>query len=189
MSEKDILMHYVCTLEEARKLVDSVDEFWLGNCGCRINRGDNCKRSRKDVCLQFYAETAAGSSFREVSRSAVEEILREAEDKYLVARPFRNMENPAETEGICFCCDDCCEYFLTPDEKCDKGILIEKTDFDVCNNCGDCVEVCYFDARKLENGELIVDEDNCYGCGLCVEICEEKCVEMIESSDKEMREN
>jgi heterodisulfide reductase subunit A-like polyferredoxin len=84
-----------------------------------------------------------------------------------------------ETDGICFCCDDCCDYFVKPGEKCDKGDLIESTDSDRCKNCGACVEVCYFRAREVEDGRLTVEAENCYGCGLCTDVCPEACIQMV----------
>lgn len=84
------------------------------------------------------------------------------------------------TDGICFCCDDCCEYFTNPGEiKCDKGKFIEQTDREKCNDCGICVTVCYFGTRKMDDGELMIDRDHCYGCGLCLEVCPEDCLEMV----------
>ena len=84
-----------------------------------------------------------------------------------------------KTVGICFCCDDCCDYFLYPDEKCDKGVYIEETNLDLCDDCGICVDVCYFKARKKDNGQLIIEQDNCYGCGLCIDACPEGGIGMV----------
>jgi Pyruvate/2-oxoacid:ferredoxin oxidoreductase delta subunit len=180
MSEETPPLHFVCTLDEARKIVDSKKKYWVSNCGCRESRG-KCDRSRIDVCLQFCESTAAdGSGIKEVTRDAVEEILKEAQDKHLVTRPFRDDATRTVTEGICFCCDDCCEYFLNPDDNpCDKGDLIESTDVDSCTHCGLCADVCFFGARKLADGELKVDRDRCYGCGLCVDDCPEDCITMV----------
>jgi NAD-dependent dihydropyrimidine dehydrogenase PreA subunit len=180
MSDQDIPLHYVCTRERARKIIDSHSGFWVSNCGCRESRGQ-CNRSRIDVCLQFQETTAAGDSgLREISRAEVEGILTEAEAKHLVTRPFRNQEDMTETDGICFCCDDCCGYFLDPGGyTCDKGDLIQRTDADRCANCGLCTEVCYFGARKLEGDKLTTKKEECYGCGLCTDVCPEGCIEMV----------
>lgn len=181
MNDKDLAFHYVCTRDEARKIVDSHNRFWVSNCGCREERGD-CARSRIDLCLMFSDDTvgSGGSNRKEISRAEVEEILKEAKNKFLVTRPFRNEENMPQTDGICFCCDDCCDYFLNPNENvCDKGKLIEITDSDKCISCGTCIDVCYFGARKLDD-KLIIDQDNCYGCGLCVDVCPEGCIEMVD---------
>lgn len=132
-----------------------------------------------DVCLLFREDfPPTGSGFREVVWADVEEIFQEAREKYLVTRPFRNEEDVTKTDGICFCCDDCCAYFLTPGARCDKGELIESTDLEQCTDCGICEEVCYFGARELNDGRLVVDQRACYGCGLCVEVCPEGCIEM-----------
>lgn len=180
MEEKDPAFHYVCTLDQARDLIGGRERFWVADCGCRMKR-EKCERSRSDVCLMFRAETPDfGPGKREISRADVKNIFREAEDRHLVPRPFRDEKNMTETDGICFCCDDCCEYFLEPDvHRCDKGEFVESTDSDACKNCGDCTEVCYFGARKLENAKLVLDEDACYGCGVCVGVCPEECIEMV----------
>jgi len=179
MSEEKFNMHYVSTREEAKDLVSKFKSFWVSNCGCRESRG-KCSRSRMDVCLMFRSDfPPTGSGFRELTRKDVDEILKEAKDKHLVSRPFRNEKNKAQTDGICFCCDDCCGYFLNPEEKCDKGKSIEKTDQEICNNCGDCAQVCYFKARQMNSEELRVDQDKCYGCGLCQDVCPLVCIEMV----------
>jgi Pyruvate/2-oxoacid:ferredoxin oxidoreductase delta subunit len=179
MNSLDLTMHYVCTWDEARALVDTHDQFWVSNCGCRERRG-GCARSRMDVCLMFNPEDqGSGSGKKEITRSQVDEILKEAEAKYLVTRPFRNDLNKAVTDGICFCCDDCCGYFLDPTDRCDRGKLIEITDLNRCTHCGLCVDVCYFLTRTMVEGKINVDRDYCFGCGLCVAICPEKCIDMI----------
>jgi ferredoxin len=183
MSGEELAFHYVCTLEQAHSIVGSNNRFWISNCGCR-EEGEGCKRSRIDVCLQFRDDIpgGGGSGLHEVTRADVEEVLREAREKHLVVRPFRNEEDRTRTDGICFCCDDCCWYFVREeeDEECDKGSLIETTDRERCRNCGSCLDVCYFKARILEDDELRVVRDRCYGCGLCIEICPECCIQMIE---------
>ena len=178
MSQTDLAMHYVSTHEKAQDLIQAHQRFWVSNCGCRENR-KQCARSRMDVCLTFNPDDAgSGSGKKEASLADVMGILAEARDKYLVARPFRN-QTRTDTDGICFCCDDCCGYFLDPSESCDKGELIAATDFDVCSHCGVCVDVCYFKARKMSENELVVENELCYGCGLCIAICPENCIRMI----------
>jgi NAD-dependent dihydropyrimidine dehydrogenase PreA subunit len=179
MSDRDIPVHYVCTIQEARQLVDGHDRFWVSNCGCREKKGE-CKRSRLDVCLAFNPEFGGtGSNFHEIDRAGVEAIFREADFGRLVARPFRNRENPDQTDGVCFCCDDCCSYFLDPAEKCDRGKLVEQTDRSRCIDCEVCAELCRFGARLMANKTLVVIHESCYGCGLCADICPQECIRMV----------
>lgn len=180
MSEESVALHYVCTREEARRIVDDHNRFWVSNCGCREIQG-GCKRSRMDVCLRFREATAASDSgLRTITRREVDEILREAQEKHLVTRPFRDEATKTETEGICFCCDDCCGYFVDPGGyTCDKGSFIQQTDTDRCTGCLTCVEVCHFGARREVDGKLTLQSDKCHGCGLCVDVCPEGCVVMV----------
>jgi len=172
-------VHYVVTHKKALELIRKHGRFWVSNCGCREN-GKGCERSRKDVCLTFAEETpGSGSDKKEILLAHVFDILNEARVKHLVARPFRS-EDRTQTEGICFCCDDCCAYFIDPKEKCDKGEMIERTDHDLCNDCGICIDVCHFGARKISGGELLLFREKCYGCGLCVDVCPLECVKMAE---------
>jgi ferredoxin len=181
MGEREVPLHYVCTRDEAGELIRTNDRFWISNCGCREARG-KCERSRIDVCLQFVEVTAADlSGLRVATREEAEGILKEAEAKHLVSRPFRDEHTKTRTEGICFCCDDCCGYFTDPgDYDCEKGRLIEQTDMEKCTDCGLCADVCYFGARKMEGGRLVVRRVRCYGCALCLDVCPEDCIRMVE---------
>ncbi len=171
--------HYVCTHDEARDLIDSESRFWLSHCGCREGRG-HCERSRIDVCLQFRSDAAAPTTDRhEITRDEVERVLAEAAEKRLVARPYRDEKTRTLTHGICFCCDDCCGYFLNAEERCDMGKMIEATDLGQCNDCMSCVDACYFGARMSEGGTFRVARDQCYGCGLCVDACPTECITLV----------
>ena len=133
-----------------------------------------------DVCLFFDpAMGGTGSGFKEVDRTFVETILKEAEKTHLVARPFRYEDDKTRVQGICFCCDDCCYYFKTGSELCDKGAFIEETDSESCIACGACVDVCYFGARTLRDEHLEIVREACYGCGLCVDVCSQGSIEMV----------
>ncbi len=180
MDESGVPLHYVCIRDKARSLIEAYTRYWVSDCGCREVRG-SCKRSRIDVCLQFREVTAASpTGLKEVTRAEVETILDEARDKHLVTRPFRNETDRTQTDGICFCCDDCCGYFIDPGGyDCEKGERFQQTDMDVCTHCGLCVEVCYFGARKLRRANLLIDPDKCYGCGLCKDVCPEACIKMV----------
>ena len=176
---QDLSLHFVCTHEEARKIAFVHNRFWVSNCGCREGRG-RCSRSRMDLCLMFRDETAcSGSGMKEITLTDVLGIFDEAADKKLVARPFRDEPDRTIVDGICFCCDDCCGYFLDRTEKCDKGTQIESTDMINCSFCGDCVPACYFGARKMVDDELVVARDECYGCGMCVQSCPEDAISMV----------
>ncbi len=181
MDEEEKHFHFVSTREEARRIIDDQERYWVSNCGCREG-GSGCERSRMDLCLFFdTAMTGTGTDFREVDHAFVEGILEEAEEKHLVCRPFRYMDDRTRIQGICFCCDDCCYYFTAdlPDPV-NEGTFIERTDMEACTQCGVCTEVCYFGARVMNENTLTIIRENCYGCGLCVDVCSVDCIEMEE---------
>ncbi|OQY03908.1 MAG: hypothetical protein B6I22_10605 [Desulfobacteraceae bacterium 4572_123] len=41
----------------------------------------------------------------------------------------------------------------------------------LCDQCGQCAEVCPVEAIYLENGVYLINEDECTGCMICVEKC------------------
>ena len=51
-------------------------------------------------------------------------------------------------------------------------------DEELCTNCGDCKEVCRFDAIPIVDGQHIVDPISCEGCWYCSRICPTKAISM-----------
>lgn len=179
MSADDSFVHHVCTHDQARAIIAAHKHMWVSNCGCRKDRG-HCARSRIDLCLAFREDALSPSTGRRaIGAQQAGELLREAQEKRLVTRPFSLEANRSLIEGICFCCDDCCAYFVSPDVHCDAGTLVESTDLDACVGCGDCVGVCHFHARSRGDGQVTVNRSACYGCGLCAEACSQHCITMM----------
>jgi len=180
MTESKIPMHFVSTIEQARRLVEGRTDFWVSRCQCRDGAG-TCKQSRHDVCLEFEPMAPMDQhGRRSLTRAEVDELFAHAATARLVPRPFRGFEDRTRVYGICFCCADCCSYFHGEDEPCGRGASVETTDLSQCNGCGLCVEVCHFGARRMQGGELVVDTSACYGCGLCADVCPEECVAVVE---------
>lgn len=174
-------LHYVATYGEAEALIKAHERLWLARCGCRASRrpGERCARSRDEVCVWFRPDVPMMSKVRPMTWAEAAQLLAEAREARLVPRPFRDDATRTETDGVCFCCDDCCSYFLDRHEPCDPGAMIATLDRAACSGCGDCVEVCLFGARALEHERLTVDDARCAGCGLCVEVCAAGCIEMV----------
>lgn len=53
-----------------------------------------------------------------------------------------------------------------------------------CIGLSSCVRACAFDAVRIENGILIIDEEKCTGCGVCLTACPKKLLHLRPISKK-----
>jgi len=53
-------------------------------------------------------------------------------------------------------------------QSCAPDLLVRP---DRCNSCGDCVEVCRFDAVRLNGTAVLISRDTCDVCGVCADAC------------------
>ena len=61
------------------------------------------------------------------------------------------------------------KLFFRGRSACEKG----------CLGFGDCVDVCAYDAIKLENGLAVINKYKCVGCGLCARTCPNALIEIV----------
>ena len=48
--------------------------------------------------------------------------------------------------------------------------------YEDCNGCGECVEICPTGAIILQNGKAALDESLCEGCQVCVDSCPQSAI-------------
>jgi electron transfer flavoprotein alpha subunit len=53
-----------------------------------------------------------------------------------------------------------------------------KVDTEKCTGCGECQEVCTFEAIFVQDDVAVVDQDACILCGICVDGCPEGALEL-----------
>jgi MinD superfamily P-loop ATPase len=56
------------------------------------------------------------------------------------------------------------------------SVRIPRVDLDTCSGCGQCREVCRYNAVAVVNGKALVFENLCHGCGGCVLACPERAI-------------
>jgi len=68
--------------------------------------------------------------------------------------------------------------FLKPEiaKKTSFGIPIPEIDFDKCNYCGRCGEVCAYNAIVVIKKNVLVFPELCHGCGGCSLLCPQKAI-------------
>lgn len=99
---------YFITLDEAEKIIDASDNIALGPCGCR-QVFHNCDRPIMTEIIvgagrEIYSEVKT-KGFRQVSREAAKEVLRQCHSKGMV---HTVMQCQGLFYAICSCCTCCC---------------------------------------------------------------------------------
>ena len=57
--------------------------------------------------------------------------------------------------------------------------LAPVVDTSLCTRCGECVEVCRFDAFRVGEGDFaVIDASACEGCGVCAALCPAHAIRM-----------
>lgn len=52
---------------------------------------------------------------------------------------------------------------------------------DLCNGCGECLDICRFGALRVQDGSLVPEIDGiaCEGCGVCVARCPHQAIDFV----------
>jgi ferredoxin len=158
--------------EECVKLVEDAVKIAVVKCPCRLSQ-KNCD-APVESCLQINrgAEYALDRGHgREVTKDEAVKILAEASKAGLV----HVVENREQTSFICNCCNCCCES-LRVLKNAGKDWILAPSRYmaivkkDECISCGDCVDLCPFDAITM--GDIAeINEAKCLGCGVCSANC------------------
>jgi ferredoxin len=169
--------------EEAIKLVSQAGAVYLQDCSCR-SQMKKCPKDKWEVCLLFeHASEEERLQARLISTEEAIQIVRMTTERGDIHQVFyfQDGERPYE---LCNCCTCCC-YPLR--EEKEKGNNYEDqlrcgyitiTDPSLCNECGQCIASCFFEARQLEIDGLHLIEDLCFGCGRCIPNCPEGAIRL-----------
>ncbi len=71
--------------------------------------------------------------------------------------------------------------FLDPEYSLQKetGVLVPEVDDDKCTYCGNCAEVCVWNAIAVAGSKTLVFRDMCHGCASCMYVCPENAITEI----------
>ncbi|MHA2473667.1 MAG: DUF362 domain-containing protein [Promethearchaeota archaeon] len=175
--------------------INKASNIVLRTCPCR-ERWDCKNHSTEYGCIFMGDDTKnmvldSSEGYVATKEQAIEH-LRNAMEDGLVPLLGRNVAEAEDGHGVmdtgrflsgCFCCECCCigvttrKFFGLTGLDRESGGSMEgwkiKVDHDKCVGCGECVEICPFNFRKVVDGKVSVDPDQCIGCGRCLNVCPE----------------
>ena len=162
--------------------------FLLVDCSCRTSY--QLCNNPVNVCFvvnDVADEMIEKGEGRRVTIDEAREVLEKANEHGLVHLTIYNPEQ--YIFALCSCCACCCHELQMLQKYHRRDFIAHSdytaaTDHDLCNDCGTCVDRCVFEARTLQEGNLVIDEENCYGCGLCVTRCPEEAI-TLELADRQ----
>ena len=172
-------LEQVIPYSKARSLIlNNPSHIIALDCPCRSSRSNPCLPL--DVCL-IIGEPFAGfvhehhpDKSRWLSASEAEAILFEEHQRGHAHHAFFKDAMLNRFYAICNCCSCCCgamQAMRNGSPMLASSGFVSVVDFDDCIGCGDCVELCPFEAIELMDETACIAHDKCMGCGLCVDKC------------------
>lgn len=186
----------------ANKIILEEPEFIaVMDCPCRLSREKHCEPV--NVCIavgrttaSFWLEHCAHNNARKITQKEALEIIKKGRERGEITTAWFKVATGGRTGVICSCCSCCCGGLeanrIVKQLKYGSGLTITapsgyvvQTDYDKCDACGKCIEVCGFSAlSKGDNGKPRYDVSLCMGCGLCAEKCPSQAKQMVLNPEK-----
>ncbi len=176
--------------DEVIKYIDDLDgPIAVGPCRCRIGHKACDHPLETDMVMRtgFNAWTKAfPKEYRQISQEEAKAIITKCHQADMFHMIFIHCPvNLYNEYVICNCCTcGCVPYIINRDlghlnYPLIDGYFMAVTDRKKCSGCGECVNICPFDARELKDlkGKTAT---NCFGCGLCKYKCPENAIQMKE---------
>ena len=74
----------------------------------------------------------------------------------------------------CHSCENECSKTWFKEENIEKSSIKIKDDITVCNQCGECINICPVEALyRDKSGVVRINKSICVGCFMCVGFCPE----------------
>jgi ferredoxin len=185
-------LEQVIPYDRARDIIlQNPDHIVVLECPCRSSRPDPCMPL--DVCL-VVGEPFAGlvvehhpRRSRWITQEEAVDILEKEHSRGHVHHAFFKDAMLGRFYAICNCCSCCCgamQAMRNGSPMLISSGYVSQIDDDLCTGCGDCVEVCPFDALEVSSLVAEVDPEACMGCGVCVSNCEHGALSLVRDPSK-----
>lgn len=185
-------LEHIIPYPRARDIIlRNPDHIAVIECPCRSAREHPCLPL--DVCLiigepfvGFVVEHHPEKSRRITPQEAVE-ILKAEDARGHVHHAFFKDAMLNRFYAICNCCSCCCGAMQA--QRRGSPMLapsgyVASVNEDLCLGCGECENVCQFEAITVHEGLSQVDEATCMGCGICVEHCSNEALSLVRDASK-----
>ena len=183
-----------------KHFIDKACNIVVRDCPCRVN--NDCKDHEKSYGCMMMGDGTLNMAFPEDARVVTKEealkIVKLAVDDGLIpilgnSRMEADGYDVVDTGhfmSVCFCCTCFCingrvmqqvSTSVTAIYQRMEGLTVD-VDRDICNGCGDCLEVCIFTGMEMIDEKAKVNQKRCLGCGRCESTCPNDAIS-IEFSD------
>ncbi|MBC8506706.1 MAG: 4Fe-4S binding protein [Anaerolineales bacterium] len=172
-------LEHIVPYKKARDIVlKNPDHIIALECPCRSSQSEPCLPL--DVCLVVGEPFATmvlehhPDRTRKITSSEAQGILQAEQERGHVSHAYFKDAMLGRFYAICNCCACCCKAMQIhrggDPMICSSG-YIAVIDEDMCISCGNCEDVCQFDAITMSD-YAEVDFEACMGCGVCVAHCD-----------------
>lgn len=185
-------LEQIIPYERARRIVlNNPGHIVALQCPCRASSPNPCEP--RQVCLiagepfaGFILEHHPGKA-RSVSPQEACRILEQEHARGHVQHAFFKDAMLGRFYAICNCCSCCCGAMQAHRNGvpmlASSGYVAE-LDQELCIQCGECADICPFQAITISGEGPDVSQDSCMGCGVCVNRCPAQGLELKRHKDK-----
>ncbi len=176
----------------ARRIVLKNPEHIVAlQCPCRTSSPNPCEPLQ--VCL-IVGEPFAGfilehhpEKARSVSPEEACLILEQEHARGHVQHAFFKDAMLGRFYAICNCCSCCCgamQAHRNGVPMLASSGYVAAPDYELCIQCGECAEICPFQAITMTGDGPVISQQNCMGCGVCLHRCPSRGLELTRHRDK-----
>ena len=170
----------VYTSDQVSSYIESADAIAVGHCYCHHEAyllGKETCDAPEYRCMNFgpgALYTSERGITRLITKEEALEIIEACAESGLV---HMGSNTSSYLEFLCNCCRCHCGILQSltkigePNLTASSGYIAE-VNKELCDACGDCLEVCTIDAVSFGDEQTaVVDQLSCIGCGLCARHC------------------